>query len=209
MIIGICGFIGSGKDSIADHLVKNHLFTRLSFASVLKDACADIFSWDREMLEGKTEAARVQRESKDEWWSDKLGMDISPRYALQFIGTDVFRNNLNPNIWVYAVERRLKLSTNNYVISDVRFPNEIKMITDNGGEIWRVERGENPKWVPDAEKYLTSMEYCSAQLMMKDKYPSVHESEWAWVGSEFKRIVYNNGSFDQLIGNIDEYILSR
>jgi hypothetical protein len=44
---------------------------------------------------------------------------------------------------------------------------------------------------------------------MKDKYPSVHESEWAWVGSDFKRIIYNNGSFDQLIGNVDEYILSR
>ena len=39
-IIGICGFIGSGKDTAADYLVNFHEFRRDSFASTLKDAVA-------------------------------------------------------------------------------------------------------------------------------------------------------------------------
>ena len=48
MIIGICGFIGSGKDTIADYLVNFHGFRRESFANTLKDAVAAVFGWDRE-----------------------------------------------------------------------------------------------------------------------------------------------------------------
>ena len=54
MIIGICGFIGSGKDTIADYLVNLHHFRRESFANTLKDAVAQVFGWDRTMLEGRT-----------------------------------------------------------------------------------------------------------------------------------------------------------
>ena len=50
MIIGIIGAIGSGKDTIADYLVKNHGFTRLSFAGKVKDVAAIVFGWDRTML---------------------------------------------------------------------------------------------------------------------------------------------------------------
>ena len=50
MIIGICGFIGSGKDTAADYLVNSHGFRRESFANSLKDAVAAVFNWDREML---------------------------------------------------------------------------------------------------------------------------------------------------------------
>ena len=52
MIVGICGWIGSGKDTIADYLVNVHQFRRDSFASTLKSAVAEVFGWDREMLEG-------------------------------------------------------------------------------------------------------------------------------------------------------------
>ena len=45
MIIGVTGFIGSGKDTIADLLVTNHKFKRVSFASSLKDAAANVFGW--------------------------------------------------------------------------------------------------------------------------------------------------------------------
>ena len=49
MIIGICGLIGSGKDTAADYLVNFHEFRRLSFAASLKDAVSAIFNWDREL----------------------------------------------------------------------------------------------------------------------------------------------------------------
>ena len=73
MIIGICGFIGSGKDTIADYLVNLHRYRRESFANSLKDAVAHVFAWDRTLLEGRTKHAREWREQRDEWWSKRLG----------------------------------------------------------------------------------------------------------------------------------------
>ena len=51
MIIGLVGFIGSGKGTIADLLVERHGFFKESFANSVKDACSLIFGWDRAMLE--------------------------------------------------------------------------------------------------------------------------------------------------------------
>ena len=62
MIIGICGLIGSGKDTIADILVQEKNFEKLSFADKLKDGVASVFGWDRQMLEGKTDSSRSWRE---------------------------------------------------------------------------------------------------------------------------------------------------
>jgi hypothetical protein len=71
MIIGVCGFIGSGKDTIADYLVNIHEYRRESFANTLKDAVSAVFGWDRTMLEGRTKQAREWREQVDPWWSKR------------------------------------------------------------------------------------------------------------------------------------------
>ena len=83
MIIGLVGFIGSGKDTAADYLVNFHGFRRDSFAATLKDAVADIFGWDRTLIEGRTTESREWRECQDDWWSKRLGMPITPRWILQ------------------------------------------------------------------------------------------------------------------------------
>ena len=49
MVIGICGLISSGKDTIADYLIKEHNFRKISFADKLKDSVAAMFDWDREL----------------------------------------------------------------------------------------------------------------------------------------------------------------
>ena len=69
MIIGICGFIGSGKDTVADYLVNFHGFRRESFANSLKDAVAVVFGWDRILLEGRTKEAREWREQVGLYYS--------------------------------------------------------------------------------------------------------------------------------------------
>ena len=88
MIIGICGLIGSGKGTVADLLVKEHNFSKISFADKLKDGVASVFGWDRKMLEGDTDESRQWRELKDDFWSNETKMEVTPRLLLQLFGTD-------------------------------------------------------------------------------------------------------------------------
>ena len=82
MLIGLVGLIGSGKDTVADFLVKDHEFQRDSFAKSLKDAVSAIFGWDRQLLEGATQESRMWRERIDPYWSNKLDRAVTPRYVL-------------------------------------------------------------------------------------------------------------------------------
>ena len=59
----------------------------------------------------------------------------SVRKLLQFIGTELFRTNIAPDIWVKSLWLRVKSNPDkNYVVTDVRFPNELNYLRDNGGE---------------------------------------------------------------------------
>jgi hypothetical protein len=128
MIIGLCGLAGSGKTTIAKYLVEKHGFIELSFATCLKDVVAHIFDWDRKLLEGDTPESRRWRETIDDWWSIRLGIPIlTPRFILQYIGTDIMRNHFHPDIWISHLERKIQPNIN-YVITDCRFYNEIKML---------------------------------------------------------------------------------
>ena len=136
MIIGICGLIGAGKDTVADYLVNIHQFRRESFAHTLKDAVAAVFGWDRELLEGRTKESRAWREQVDPWWSARLNMpDLTPRWVLQYWGTEVARRSFHDDLWIASLENKLRNSKDNIVISDVRFPNEIKAIHNAGGKV--------------------------------------------------------------------------
>jgi hypothetical protein len=103
-IIGIVGFIGSGKDTVADYLVNFHGYKRESFANSLKDAVSQVFGWDRELLEGRTKESRDWRETRDEWWSKRLKRDITPRWVLQYWGTEVVRKGFHDDMWVASLE---------------------------------------------------------------------------------------------------------
>jgi len=195
MIIGICGFIGSGKDTIADYLVNFHEFRRDSYAGTLKDAVAAVFNWDRELLEGRTKQAREWREQVDPWWANRLNMPtLTPRLVLQLWGTEVCRKGFHDDIWIASVENKLRTSRDNIVISDCRFPNEIKSIKQAGGRVIWVKRGELPSWYIMAGKANTGDIVAQAKL----KELGVHISETAWVGTEFDAVIDNNGSIDDL-----------
>lgn len=195
MIIGVVGFIGSGKGTVADILVQKHNFTKLSFADSLKDATAAIFGWPRHLLEGETAESRAWREEKDEWWSEKTGKYITPRNMLQVMGTEVGRDMLDPNIWIYSLERKMDLYPN-VVIADVRFPNEIKFIQEKGGFVIRVKRGSDPEWYDTA--YRANKE-SNTDLMVD--YP-IHYSEWAWIGSIMDHELHNTGTVSMLDGDV-------
>ena len=198
MIIGICGFIGSGKDTAANYLVGWHGFRRDSFAGALKDAVAHVFGWDRELLEGLTTEARAWREQVDPWWAERLNMPhLTPRWVLQYWGTEVCRQGFHDDIWIAALENRLRQRTGHTVISDVRFPNEVHAIRNAGGRIVWIKRGADPEWCST----LVQMREHDISLGIRTDYMrqfNVHASEWAWVGTRFDTVVDNNGSVEQL-----------
>jgi hypothetical protein len=200
MIIGICGFIGSGKDTVADYLVNFHEFRRESFANTLKDAVSSVFGWDRTMLEGRTKEAREWREQVDPWWAERLAMPtLTPRWVLQYWGTEVCRRGFHDDIWIASLENKLRTSKDSVVISDCRFPNEIASIKNTGGKIIWVQRGELPDWYDLAlEENLKNSEAAKFELIKR----KVHASETAWVGTDFDHVIENNGTIDELYKKI-------
>jgi hypothetical protein len=199
----VCGFIGSGKDTIADYLTNFHGFRRESFANSLKDAVAQVFGWDRTMLEGRTKTAREWREQVDPWWAERLNMpNLTPRWVLQYWGTEVCRRAFHDDIWIASLENKLRNSKDDIVISDCRFPNEIKSIKEAGGIVVRVVRGAEPEWYQVAEYANNGIE------MFKETLSSygIHASETAWVGTKFDHILDNNETIDDLYTQVKSII---
>ena len=209
MIIGVCGFIGSGKDTVADYLVNFHEFRRESFASTLKDAVAAVFGWDRTLLEGRTAQAREWREQVDPWWAERLDIPtLTPRWILQYWGTEVCRKAFHDDIWIASLENKLRNSKDDIVISDCRFPNEIKSIKDAGGIVVRVVRGDEPEWYQDAVDMNAGdrcMTYMTAKVRMQKL--GIHASETAWVGTKFDLILDNNATIDDLYLQVKSLVL--
>ena len=201
MIIGICGFQSSGKDTIADFLIKEYGYKRLSFASALKDIVSIMFSWPRDKLEGLTKEDREWREKIDPWWSKSLKMpQLSPRYVLQHFGTEIFRNHWHPDIWVKVVENKILqiLETNlytNIVITDCRFENEINMLLRYQAKIIHVHRNM-PSWF---NKYKMGKDVEEVKLM--------HKSEITWIRCFKDWEIENNGTKEELYKNVLKYII--
>lgn len=203
MIIGVCGLIGSGKDTIADYLVNFHEFRRESFANTLKDAVSAVFGWDRTLLEGRTKEAREWREQVDPWWTARLGREITPRLMLQLWGTEVCRQGFHDDIWIASLENKLRTTKDNVVISDCRFPNEIASIRRAGGKIFRVKRGLNPHWYTIAEQANRGDTKALAWL----KNEGIHASEYSWAGTKFDAEIDNDGTIDGLYSRVRDLVL--
>lgn len=122
-IIGITGLAGSGKDTIADHLILKHGFVRYGFSDPLK-AMLDVIGVD----------CRT-RETKEV--PDSL-LGVSPRRMMQTLGTEWGRS-LHPDFWLLLADVAVR-GRSAVVVPDVRFVNEAKWIKKNGGQIWRVLR---------------------------------------------------------------------
>ena len=204
MIVGITGFIGSGKDTVADYLVNFHEFRRESFAATLKDAISSVFGWDRTLLEGRTKEAREWREQVDPWWAERLAMPtLTPRWILQYWGTEVCRKGFHDDIWIASLENKLRNSRDNVVISDCRFPNEIEAIKRAGGMLVWVKRGDLPVWYEDALAANRGSNVGANQM----KLHKIHASEWAWLGCRFDHVIENNNSIDSLYSQVANLIV--
>jgi len=196
MIIGLVGFIGSGKGTVGEYL---HMegYHQASFAGALKDTASTMFGWDRTLLEGDTKESRLFREQKDDWWSARFGYDFTPRLALQLLGTEAGRDVFHKDLWIYSLEKRIE-KFDNVVLTDTRFPNEIEFIRKLGGVIVQVKRGENPEW------YDTALSENNNLVIngMNTQWPEIHISEWAWIGQTIDYTITNNSTLDNLFKEV-------
>jgi hypothetical protein len=134
-IVGITGKKRHGKDTLAAFFNKKG-FVSFSFADPIKLACKEVFNFTDEQLFGD------EKESLDPFWG------TTPRKIFQYVGTDLFRNQIGKilpdvgeKIWIKVMENKIHgCDSKNIVISDVRFPDEVDMIKKMGGIILKVVR---------------------------------------------------------------------
>ena len=204
-LVSLVGFKGSGKDSAGRHLVENHGFVNFSFAESLKDALASIFCWERAMLEGDTPESREWRETVDQWWSERLEItNFTPRLAMQLVGTNVFRQHFNLDIWILNIERKLSLLPQDakVVLIDGRFPNELDLGRKYGAKVVRVRRGDEPEWFDEAVWINANPTHADWQTRFDALNEKVHVSEWVWIGEKIDHTIENDGSLEDLYTNI-------
>ena len=203
-VVGLVGFIGSGKGTAGDILCE-HGYIKESFAKGVKDVASEMFGWPRGMLEGDTDDSRQWRETPDLFWSEKFGKDFTPRKALQLMGTEVGRDIFHRDFWVFQLENRLRFHDNPIVVTDVRFPNEIDWIHSVGGKVFEVQRGQIPAWY----KFLMATQPVrddeSRWTLMSDY--DIHFSEWAWVGCRMDGVIKNNGTIEDLTKDLLNVIM--
>jgi hypothetical protein len=180
------GIKESGKDTCADHLVQKYNHIKKPFSDPLKRACQELFLFTDDQMYGSQE----QKETPDPHW-----FGCTPRLALQYVGTDLLRNQLSKimpeldtnifthhfKLW-YDRERQqnpgLKVT-----IPDVRFANEVDLIHSLGGIVIKITR---------------------PNLMNSDQHLSEIELQTI---TSFDMEIYNDGTLMELYGKIDAIFL--
>ncbi len=149
IVIGLGHRAGVGKSTLADHLVSRHGFVQVAFADPLKAAAREIFSFSDAQV-----STQEGKKTVDPFWG------ITPREALQKLGTEGVRDVFGQNTWVRAAQRRLQKEMDHvrdtvtihergylsgeprqarFVFTDVRFKSEAEWLK-TVGKVWRVDR---------------------------------------------------------------------
>jgi hypothetical protein len=202
MLLGLCGFAGSGKDTAAAYLVQKHGFVKVAFADPIKDILSAIYGWDRNALEGCTPKDREFREKEDTWWSKELNTKITPRNQMQVWGTEIGRKRVHPHLWILSVKRKVEQlleEGKHVVITDCRFPDECELVKQLGGKMVRVHRNY-PEWFGMA---------CHSPQEMPKVYPHVHVSEYSAIHVEVDHIFTNENSIYELHRQVESFITNN
>jgi hypothetical protein len=205
-LIGISGKIGAGKDTVGI-IIRQLGFTNnggtwenMKFAGKLKIIASLLTGIPIEKFEDQefkktilgSEWGRPTKQNPlnaIEPFKDITFVEMmSVRDLLQKLGTEAMRNGLHENVWVNALFADYT-EDKQWVITDVRFPNEFKAIKEKGGIVIRVNRpghGNSMKELAEA-----------------------HPSETALDGHEFDYVIENNGNLEQLISKVKEILVTE
>lgn len=137
VVIGLTGFIGSGKTTVATRLIEKHGFRRGRFAGALKEMLVALLTYRGV---GPREARRMVdgdlKEVPTPWLNGK-----SPRQAMESLGKDWGRECVSDDLWVDTeIDHIANGESGAILFEDVRFPNEAAAIRAMGGRVVRVHR---------------------------------------------------------------------
>jgi hypothetical protein len=137
LVIGVGGLLTAGKDVFADRLVDKHGFIKLGMSDVLAESLYALDPVVGGRFLGQTQTFEFMRyqELVDRVGYVEAKKNNEVRRLLQALGTEVGRKLLGENIWVDTARARiLELAAmgEDVVITGIRFPNELEMITNLG-----------------------------------------------------------------------------
>lgn len=139
MVIGITGFIGAGKTTVAKYLIEKHGFVRARFAGALKEMLRAFLAYQgvpEHMIDRMVDGDLKEKPSAF------LG-GRTPRYAMESLGNCWGRDDMHADLWVRAEAGHLALGnmSASVVFEDVRNPNEARFIQSaRAGAVWRIEQ---------------------------------------------------------------------
>lgn len=140
-LIGLTGYAGSGRDTVADMLTVIAGYDSFAFADPIREA---LFALDP--LVG-VEASLRTLISEIGWDGAKrhriYGGEV--RRLMQVMGEQVGQSLLGPDVWIRLTEDEIRRSggitpASPVVITDVRYPREAEWVRAAGGAIWRITR---------------------------------------------------------------------
>lgn len=142
-VIGLTGYMRTGKDSVAN-MLGSYGYTRLAFADPLREMAYAIDPTIC-LAEGPNDGRGFSTYAT---LIDEIGYEAAKaipdvRRFLQRLGTEGVRGVLGESTWVdLAKARALDITRDGgrVVFSDVRFPNEADAVREMGGEVWRTHR---------------------------------------------------------------------
>jgi len=178
----------SGEYMAPFDIVSDKEWVEFSMATPLKKVCSILFDIDYDILLAQTPEARVIRENMScRHDYDKLPEGLfNGRVCLEYFGTDVMRNKFDRDIWMKILKRDATRAIDNdkrVVIPDVRFENEIDLISKLDGTLFVIYRS-------------------AGELILTEDDEKTHPAKWNFLkyytNSKNYEIIGNNGSIDDL-----------
>lgn len=190
MIIGMMGLAGTGKSTVGRILRDEYGFIPIAFADALKDGVSVLFNWERRLIEGDTPESREFRETPDAYWTQVFQKPVTPRWVLQYMGTEVIRGHLHNDFWILATGKRMQDKSKSYVITDARFPNEFEWIKSQEGFLVEIQNTRRAvEWLDSARRNAIAIDATEGDakrlwqtcLVDEMKRFNVHPSEYEHV----------------------------
>ena len=239
MIIGINGKIGSGKDTIGEIIQglcltnKGQVFEIKKFAGKLKQIGSILSGIPVEKFEDqdfKKTNLEKNWDVKSKYRDRRPPTPMTVREFLQKLGTEAMRDGLHTNVWVNALfadykptqmvssfpaptteeEYIAQQGYPNWIITDMRFPNEMEAVVERKGITIRVvrypktvEQSRGPENIETVPFDPTNHKHMS---LWKGNLSRLHASETALDDAEFDYEIINDGTIEDLIDKVREIL---